>query len=554
VIIVPSPVYRSFEQADHHLYTPAKQAAAAMALEPLLIARPVPAGDTPGLVDGVLLPALANRHGLIAGATGTGKTVTLQRIVEQFSRIGVPTLLADVKGDLSGLAAAGQEKAVFSQRREQLGLEPAAFAACPVEFWDVLGEQGHPLRATISELGPILLARLLNLNDTQAGLLTIAFRLADDQGLLLLDLKDLQELLRHLSENARTYQTTYGNISAASVGAIQRGLLALEQQGADRFFGEPSLNVLDLLQTDGAGHGVVNLLAADQLVLSPKLYATVMLWLLSQLYEQLPEVGDAEKPKLLVIFDEAHLLFDGAPAVLLEKVEQVVRLIRSKGVGLYFCTQNPLDLPPKVLGQLSNRVQHALRAFTPQEQKAVKAAATTFRPNPPLNVEAAIGELAVGEALVSFLDEKGAPTPVERALVVPPESLVGPVSAEERSRLRLASPLHDHYREAQDRQSAYELLLQRAVDAAAAAEAAKREAEAAKQAEALAKQEASEQQRLERAEQRTQERDAARAAATAAREKERLLLSLAGEAGNMFGGRTGRSIARGLMGGILGRR
>ena len=377
--------------------------------------------------DALLLPALANRHGLIAGATGTGKTVTLQRIVEQFSRIGVPTLLADVKGDLSGLAAAGQEKAVFSQRREQLGLEPAVFAACPVEFWDVLGEQGHPLRATISELGPILLARLLNLNDTQAGVLTIAFRLADDQGLLLLDLKDLQELLRHLSEKAREYQSTYGNISAASVGAIQRGLLALEQQGADRFFGEPSLNVLDLLQTDGVGHGVVNLLAADQLVLSPKLYATVMLWLLSQLYEQLPEVGDAEKPKLLVIFDEAHLLFDGAPAVLLEKVEQVVRLIRSKGVGLYFCTQNPLDLPPKVLGQLSNRVQHALRAFTPQEQKAVKAAATTFRPNPPLDVEAAIGELAVGEALVSFLDEKGAPTPVERAFVVPPESQVGPV-------------------------------------------------------------------------------------------------------------------------------
>ncbi len=525
-----------------------------MAHEPLLIARPDPGVANPRAVDGVLAPALANRHGLIAGATGTGKTVTLQRLVEQFSRIGVPTLLADVKGDLSGLAAAGQEEAVFSQRREQLGLEPAVFAPCPVEFWDVLGEQGHPLRATISELGPILLARLLNLNDTQAGVLTIAFRLADDQGLLLLDLKDLQELLRHLSENAREHKTSYGNISAASVGAIQRGLLALEQQGADRFFGEPSLNVLDLLQTDGAGQGVVNILAADQLVLSAKLYATVMLWLLSQLYEQLPEVGDAEKPKLLVIFDEAHLLFDGAPPVLLEKVEQVVRLIRSKGVGLYFCTQNPLDLPPKVLGQLSNRVLHALRAFTPQEQKAVKAAATTFRPNPPLDVEAAIGELAVGEALVSFLDEKGAPTPVERALVVPPESLVGPVSAEERSRLRLASPLHDHYREAQDRESAYELLRQRAADAAAAAETAKREAEAAKQAEALAKQAASEQQRLERAEQRAEEREAARAAATAAREKERLLLSLAGEAGNLFGGRTGRSIARGLMGGILGRR
>jgi len=528
-----------------------------MALEPLLIARPAPGADTPGAVDGVLLPALANRHGLIAGATGTGKTVTLQRLVEQCSRIGVPTLLADVKGDLSGLAAAGQEKAVFSQRRELLGLPPAAFAPCPVEFWDVLGEQGHPLRATISELGPILLARLLNLNDTQAGVLTIAFRVADDQGLLLLDLKDLQELLRHLSENARSIQSTYGNISAASVGAIQRGLLALEQQGADRFFGEPSLNVMDLLQTDGAGHGVVNILAADQLVLSPKLYATVMLWLLSQLYEQLPEVGDAEKPKLLVIFDEAHLLFDGAPPVLLEKVEQVVRLIRSKGVGLYFCTQNPLDLPPKVLGQLSNRVQHALRAFTPQEQKAVKAAATTFRPNPPLDVEAAIGELAVGEALVSFLDAVGAPTPVERALVVPPESRVGPITPEERTAQRQASILHDHYREAHDRESAYELLRQRAAEAEAAAEAARREAEAAKQAEAAAKQaeaaakqEASEQLKLERA----QEREAARAAASAAREKERMLLSLAGEAGNLLGGRTGRSIARGLMGGILGRR
>jgi hypothetical protein len=341
------------------------------------------------------------------------------------------------------------------------------------------------------------------------------------------------------------------------VGAIQRALLALEQQGADRFFGEPSLNVMDLLQTDGDGNGVVNLLAADQLVLSPKLYATVMLWLLSQLYEQLPEVGDPEKPKLLVVIDEAHLLFDGAPAVLLEKVELVVRLIRSKGVGLYFCTQNALDLPPKVLAQLSNRVQHALRAFTPQEQKAVKAAATTFRPNPPLDVEKAIGELAVGEALVSFLDANGAPAPVERALVVPPESLVGPITPEERQALLEASPLHLHYRDVQDRESAYELLRQRAAEAEAAAEAARREAEAAKQAEAAAKQaeaaakqEASEQLKLERA----QEREAARAAASAAREKERMLLSLAGEAGNLLGGRTGRSIARGLMGGILGRR
>jgi len=523
-----------------------------MALDPLLITRPTP-GTVAG-ADGLLRPALANRHGLIAGATGTGKTVTLQRLVEQMSRIGVPVLLADGKGDLSGLAAAGVEKEAFRERRELLGLPPALPAAVPVEFWDVFGVQGHPLRATITELGPLLLARLLNLNDTQAGVLTIAFRLADEQGLLLLDLKDLQELLRHLADNARSYQIRYGNISAASIGAIQRGLLALEQQGADGFFGEPSLNVLDLLQTDAQGHGVVNLLAADQLVLAPKLYATVMLWLLSQLYEQLPELGDVEKPVLLVVVDEAHLLFDGAPAVLLETVEQVVRLIRSKGVGLYFCTQNPMDLPAKVLGQLSNRVQHALRAFTPQEQKAVKAAATTFRPNPPLDVAAAIGELAVGEALVSFLEANGAPMPVERALVVPPESLVGPLPEAERQRLRLASPLNAHYRDLHDRESAYELLLQRAEQAAADAEAARQAAEQAKRAEAEAKAEANEQERQERALQRAREREEARAAATAAREKERLLLNLAGEAGNLLGGRTGRSLARGLMGGLIGRR
>ncbi|MFM9104436.1 MAG: helicase HerA-like domain-containing protein, partial [Cyanobium sp.] len=446
------------------------------------------------------------------------------------------------------------EKEVFRMRREQLGLPPAQPAACPVEFWDVFGEQGHPLRATISELGPLLLARLLNLNDTQAGVLTIAFRLADEEGLLLLDLKDLQELLRHLGANARDYQIRYGNISAASIGAIQRGLLSLEQQAADRFFGEPSLNLLDLLQTDAAGHGVVNILAADQLVQAPKLYATVMLWLLSQLYEQLPEVGDADQPKLLLIIDEAHLLCDGAPAVLLEKVEQVVRLLRSKGVGVWFCTQNPLDLPPKVLGQLGNRVQHALRAFTPQEQKAVKAAASTFRPNPPLVVEAAIGELAVGEALVSFLDAAGAPAPVQRALVVPPESLVGALGAEERQRLLQASPLQETYREVQDRESAYEMLLERAEQASASAEQARREAETARQAEAQARAEAQEQVRLERSEQRTRERQEAQAAALAEREKQRRLLNRAGEAGHLLGGRTGRSRARGLRGGLIGRR
>ncbi|MDR1936514.1 MAG: DUF853 domain-containing protein, partial [Candidatus Accumulibacter sp.] len=375
-----------------------------------------------------LLPALANRHGLITGATGTGKTVTLQLLAERFSSIGVPVFLADVKGDLSGLAALGGESPKFRQRLEQLGLSGWTPAKFPVTLWDVAGEQGHPVRATISDMGPLLLSRLLNLNDTQSGVLQLVFKIADDDGLLLLDLKDLRAMVQYAGEHARTFTTEYGNISAASIGAIQRGLLVLEQQGGDGFFGEPMLDINDLMQTDD-GQGVVNILAADKLMAAPRLYSSFLLWLLSELFEQLPEVGDPDKPKLVFFFDEAHLLFSEAPPALLEKIEQVVRLIRSKGVGVYFVTQNPLDIPDKVLGQLGNRVQHALRAFTPRDQKAVATAAGTLRPNPAFDAAAAITELGVGEALVSFLDEQGRPSVVERAFILPPASRIGPLDA-----------------------------------------------------------------------------------------------------------------------------
>ncbi len=405
-----------------------------------------------------LLPGLANRHGLVAGATGTGKTVTLQVLAEKFSRIGVPVFMADVKGDFSGISAAGSLSPKMKERLETLGLDEPKWEGCPVVFWDVHGDQGHPVRATISDMGPLLLGRLLNLNDTQSGVLTLVFKVADDNGLLLLDLKDLRAMLQHVGDNAARFKTEYGNVSPASIGAIQRRLLELEHQGADRFFGEPMLNIDDLMQTDSKGRGVVNVLAADKLMQSPKLYSTFLLWLLSELYENLPEVGDLDKPKLVFFFDEAHLLFNDAPKALLEKVEQVVRLIRSKGVGIYFCSQNPLDIPETVLGQLGNRVQHALRAFTPKDQKAVKTAAQTLRANPTLDTERAIMELGVGEALVSLLDPKGTPGIVQRAFILAPASKIGPVAPEERQRLIASSLVAGRYERAIDRASAYETL------------------------------------------------------------------------------------------------
>ncbi|MGZ4732400.1 MAG: helicase HerA-like domain-containing protein [Terriglobales bacterium] len=418
--------------------------------DPLLIAK----GDNPLY----LLPGMSNRHGLVAGATGTGKTVTLQVMAESLSRIGVPVFAADVKGDLSGISQAGQDNPKLQDRVKKLGLTDFSFAACPVTFWDVFGEQGHPVRATISEMGPLLIGRILNLNDTQAGVLALVFKIADDNGLLLLDLKDLQAMLQHVGDSAKDFQTQYGNISPASIGTIQRSLTALQRQGGDKFFAEPALNLDDLLQTDTNGHGVVNILAADKLMASPQLYATFLLWLLSELFEKLPEVGDLEKPKLVFFFDEAHLLFNDLPSTLQAKIEQVIRLIRSKGVGVYFVTQNPLDVPEVVLGQLGNRVQHALRAFTPQDQKAVRAAAQTFRTNPKLSVESAITQLAVGEGLVSFLDEKGIPGVVERALICPPHSQIGPVTADQRQQIIRGSVVFGVYEKTVDRESAYERL------------------------------------------------------------------------------------------------
>jgi len=415
-----------------------------------------------------LLPGMANRHGLIAGATGTGKTVTLRVLAERFSAIGVPVFLADVKGDLSGIPRAGGDNPKVVERVAKLGLAPFAYEGYPVTFWDLFGEQGHPVRATVSEMGPLLLGRILNLNDIQGGVLTMIFRIADDNGLLLLDLKDLREMARFVGENAGQFRTEYGNVSAASVGAIQRGLLTVEEQGGDRFFGEPALDLQDLLQTDPAGKGMINILAASRLMTSPALYATFLLYLLSELFERLPEVGDPDKPSLVFFFDEAHLLFADAPKPLEQKIEQVVRLIRSKGVGVYFVTQNPLDLPETVLGQLGNRVQHALRAFTPGDQKAVKAAADTFRENPKLDVVKAITELGVGEALVSVLDPMGTPTVVERAFVLPPRSRLTPLSPEERAQVVRESVLHGHYERVVDRESAYEKLKEKAAQRGAA--------------------------------------------------------------------------------------
>ena len=406
-----------------------------------------------------LLPALANRHGLITGATGTGKSVTLQTLAQRFSSIGVPVFLADVKGDLTGLAKAGGANPKVDERRKQLKL-PAESTACPVVFWDVFGRNGHPVRATISDMGPLLLGRMLGLNETQEGVLAVVFKIADDNGLLLLDLKDLRAMLQHVGDNAAQFKTQYGNVATATIGIIQRGLLTLENQGGAQFFGEPMLDIADLMRLQD-GKGVVSILAAEKLMGAPQLYSTFLLWLLAELFEHLPEVGDPEKPKLVFFFDEAHLLFNEAPKALLEKIEQVVRLIRSKGVGVYFVTQNPLDLPESVLGQLGNRVQHALRAFTPKDAKAVKTAAETLRPNPKIKAERVITELAVGEALVSFLDEKGTPAMVERAFIVPPASQLGPITDGERADLVRRSPVAGKYDTPIDRESAYEKLTQR---------------------------------------------------------------------------------------------
>ncbi|MCL4769206.1 MAG: DUF853 domain-containing protein [Burkholderiaceae bacterium] len=432
--------------------------------EPLLIAKHA-------TTECHLLPGLANRHGLITGATGTGKTVTLQTLAENFSRIGVPVFMADVKGDLTGMSQTGHIPEKMAAVLKDRGLEQPTTQACPVTLWDVFGEQGHPVRATVSDMGPLLLGRMLNLNETQLGVLNLVFKIADDNGLLLLDLKDLRAMLQYVGDNAKEFTTEYGNISAASVGAIQRGLLQIEQQGGDRFFGEPMLDIQDFMQTDTNGHGVVNILAADKLMNSPRLYATFLLWMLSELFETLPEIGDPEKPKLVFFFDEAHLLFNEAPKVLIERIELVVRLVRSKGVGVYFVTQNPLDIPDSVLAQLGNRVQHALRAFTPRDQKAVKATATTMRQKPGLDIETAITELAVGEALVSFLDAKGRPSVTERVYVLPPGSQIGPITPQQRQALMAGSLVAGVYEKVVDRESAYEKLKGRAEQMAAQAPA-----------------------------------------------------------------------------------
>lgn len=496
--------------------------------------------------DIILHSEFANRHGLIAGATGTGKTVTLKVMAENFSRIGVPVFLADAKGDVSSIAKAGSDNPKFDARIKSLGIDSIAFSASPTIFWDLFAEQGHPIRTTISEIGPLLLAQMLNLNDTQEGVLSAVFRIADDQGLLLIDFKDLKAMLSYVSENAADLKAEYGNLSPASIGAIQRNLLALGDQGGEQFFGEPSLNILDFIQTDSNGHGYINLLAADKLMNTPKLYATFLLWMLSELFEQLPEVGDLDKPKLVFFFDEAHLLFDNASPALQQKIEQVVRLIRSKGVGIYFITQNPLDLPESVLGQLGNRVQHALRAFTPKDQKAVKTAADTFRANPDFKVDQAITELAVGEALISCLDEQGTPQIVERGWVMPPYSSFSPLSPQERQALMAQSIVAGVYENAVDRDSAYEML-QRKVNESTAQQQAQAEA---KQQEANAKQQAKEQERLAREQQKAEEK--------AQRDREKLTQDVIGtfakSAARTLGGPTGQKLVRGLLGSLFGKR
>ena len=511
--------------------------------------------------DVVLHSKFANRHGLIAGATGTGKTVTLKVLAESFSRLGVPVFLADAKGDVSSLAQAGASNPKFDERIKSLGINSIPFAASPVVFWDLFAEQGHPIRTTITEIGPLLLARMLNLNDTQEGVLSAVFRIADDQGMLLIDFKDLKAMIGYVSEHAAEFKAEYGNLSPASLGAIQRNLLALADQGGDQFFGEPSLNILDFIQTDSNGHGYINILAADKLMNTPKLYATFLLWMLSELFEQLPEVGDMDKPKLVFFFDEAHLLFDNASAALQEKIEQVVRLIRSKGVGIYFVTQNPLDLPESVLGQLGNRVQHALRAFTPKDQKAVKTAADTFRANPEFKVEQAITELAVGEALISCLDEQGTPQVVERAWVMPPYSSFSPISPEQRQALISQSIVAGIYEKSLDRESAFELLQNKVVERQQQAVQIEQEKQQAKEQELLAKQQAKEAKTLAKQQAREQERIAKeqqKEAEREAKQREKLIQDTVGtfakSAARSLGGSTGQKIVRGLLGSLFGRK
>lgn len=477
----------------------------------------------------------ANRHGLIAGATGTGKTVTLQNLAEAFSRAGTPVFLADVKGDLSGLSQAGEPKDFLAKRAGLIGLEDYAYEAPPVIFWDLFGRQGHPIRTTISEMGPLLLARILGLNDTQEGVLTIAFQVADDEGMLLLDLKDLRALLVDLAERRKEIGAAYGNISTASVGAIQRRLLELQRQDGERFFGEPALDLMDLMRTDRNGRGYVNVLAANELMQTPKLYATFLLWLLAELFEELPEIGDPDQPELVFFFDEAHLLFEDAPKALVDKIEQVVRLIRSKGVGVYFVTQSPSDVPDDVLGQLGNRVQHALRAFTPRDERAVKAAANTFRQNPKFDAADVIKELGVGEALTSFLDAKGRPGVVERTLIRPPTSRLGPATESERKKVINASPVAGRYEEDEDRESAFEILQARAEKAAA-------EAEAAEKAEAEARRrelEAKEREKAERAANRGRRRSS---------RSDTVFETAAKSAARSVARSLGRELVRGLMG------
>jgi uncharacterized protein len=513
----------------------------------------------------------ANRHGLIAGATGTGKTVTLQGIVEGFSAVGVPCFVADVKGDLSGLAMAGSPQGkmheIFAARAAEIGDTEWAYKDCPTQFWDLFGEQGHPIRTTVSEMGPLLLARLMDLNEVQEGVLTIAFHVADKDGLLLLDLDDLQAMLVSCAERADELTVAYGNITKQSVGTIQRSLLQLRSQGGEHFFGEPALDMMDLIKLDDSGRGVVNILAADKLMASPKLYSTFLLWLLSELFETLPEIGDPEKPKLCFFFDEAHLLFNDAPKALLEKIEQVVRLIRSKGVGIYFITQNPIDIPDTVAGQLNNRVQHKLNAFTPRDQAAVRAAAETFRANPGVDVATVITELKIGEALVSTLSADGSPTPVERTLVKPPSSRVGPITSDERKVMITTDAICDKYDVLIDRESAEELLSAKAGEASAAAASAKAEGDAAKAAAEQAKLDAQTAKANAQAN-AIAAREAARAqaaadkaAAAAAREAAKPSIadkmmqsaarSVASSVGRQVAGTLGSQLLRGLLGGLF---